>query len=403
MNATTAVAAITLLAAAVLAWWAMTLHRRVYRQSVQIDELNDSLQGLLAAAQALPDGVVSLDEQLRITACNRAAASHLGVAIDACQGRDVVALLAAPAFTAYASGRDWREPVLVRVGQPDGTAQHDADAPPNHHRNAEPRLLMLRLVPYGRSRRLLISRDVTQLDKLETTRRDFVANVSHELRTPLTVLAGFLETLRDLPQDAVSDEQRDQYMTMMFDQAQRMQAIVADLLTLSTLESSPGSTPAPVRMPALIDTARAQAETLSETLANPRHIFVWDIDATLDVLGSDSELASAIANLLGNAVHYTPAGGRITVRWQRTDNGGAAYSVTDTGIGIAAQHLARLTERFYRVDRSRSRAAGGTGLGLAIAKHVAMRHEAELDIASQPGQGSTFTLTFPAARVVPTG
>jgi len=382
---TDAVTVVTLLAAAVLAWRFITLRRCVYKQSVQIDELNDSLQGLLAAAQALPDGVVSLDENLCITACNRAAASHLAVSMDACQGRDVVTLLAAPAFTDYAHARDWREPVLVRVSPESDT-----------HTNAESRLLMLRLVPYGRSRRLLISRDVTQLDKLETTRRDFVANVSHELRTPLTVLAGFLETLRDLPQDAVSNEQRDQYMTMMYEQAQRMQAIVADLLTLSTLESSPGSAPAPVNMLALIDTARTQAETLSDA----RHEFVWNIDAQLDVLGSDAELASAIANLLGNAVHYTPAGGRITVCWQCEPDGSACYSVSDTGIGIAAQHLPRLTERFYRVDRSRSRAAGGTGLGLAITKHVAMRHEAELDITSQPGQGSTFTLRFPAARVL---
>jgi len=386
---TAPVIAMTLLAAMALAWWCITLRHRLYKQSVQIDELNDALQGLLAAAQALPDGVVSLDESLRITACNRAAASHLGVSLDACQGRDLVALVAAPAFADYVSRRDWREPVLVRVNPESDT-----------HGSAEPRLLMLRLIVYGRSRRLLITRDVTQLDKLETTRRDFVANVSHELRTPLTVLAGFLETLRDLPQDAVSTEQRDQFMTMMFEQAQRMQAIVADLLTLSTLESSPGSAPAPVHMPALIDTARTQAETLSDA----RHTFVWEIDAQLNVLGTESELASAIANLLTNAVHYTPAGGRITVRWQRdragANNGGASYSVSDTGIGIAAQHLPRLTERFYRVDRSRSRAAGGTGLGLAISKHVAMRHDAELSIASQPGQGSTFTLKFPAARVV---
>jgi len=278
---------------------------------------------------------------------------------------------------------------LVRYGQHHGQT----------HLHTEPRLLMLRLVAYGRNRRLLISRDVTQLEKLETTRRDFVANVSHELRTPLTVLVGFLETLRDLPPQAISDTQRDHYMALMHEQAQRMQAIVADLLTLSTLESSPGSAPAPVQMAALINTARTQAETLSDT----RHTFVWDIDSQLNVLGAESELASAIANLLSNAVHYTPAGGRITVRWQRS-SAGAIYSVTDTGIGIAAQHLSRITERFYRVERSRgqhvNRAAGGTGLGLAITKHIAMRHDAELDITSQPGHGSTFTLRFPAARIV---
>jgi len=238
-----------------------------------------------------------------------------------------------------------------------------------------------------------------RLEKLETTRRDFVANVSHELRTPLTVLVGFLETLREMPHDALSDEQRDQYLTLMHEQAQRMQTIVADLLTLSMLESSPGAPPRPVHMATLIDTARQQVQALSEG----RHTFAWRIDDDLDVLGTDSELASAIANLLTNAVRYTPEGGRITVQWQALPNGSTRYSVTDTGIGIAAHHLPRLTERFYRADRGRSRAAGGTGLGLAITKHIAMRHDADLEIASTPGRGSTFALRFPPARTVRAG
>jgi len=238
-----------------------------------------------------------------------------------------------------------------------------------------------------------------RLEKLETTRRDFVANVSHELRTPLTVLIGFLETLREMPHDALSVEQREQYLVLMHEQALRMQTIVADLLTLSMLESSPGAPPRPVRMAALIETARQQVEALSEG----RHTFGWRIDEHLDVLGTDSELASAIANLLTNAVRYTPEGGRITVQWQADPDGGARYSVADTGIGIAAHHLPRLTERFYRADRGRSRAAGGTGLGLAITKHIAMRHDAELDITSAPGQGSTFALQFPPVRTVRRG
>jgi len=235
-----------------------------------------------------------------------------------------------------------------------------------------------------------------RLEKLETTRRDFVANVSHELRTPLTVLLGFLETLRDLPREVLSDAQQAQYLTLMHEQALRMQTIVADLLTLSMLESSPGAPPRPVHMASLIDTARLQIEALSEG----RHSFSWHIDAMIDVRGTDSELASAIANLLTNAVRYTPEGGSITVQWQALADGGARYSVTDTGIGIDAHHLPRLTERFYRADKGRSRAVGGTGLGLAITKHIAMRHDAELDITSTPGQGSTFALCFPAARTV---
>lgn len=358
------------------------LYRHVRGQSRQIDEMNETILTLQSAAQALPDGVVSLDDEFHITGCNRAASEHLKLSMATDEGRSLLNLIRSPEFVAYARKGDWSEPILLRLGQ-DG-----------HERR-----LLLRLVGYGRGRRLLISRDVTQLEKLETTRRDFVANVSHELRTPLTVLAGFLETLRDLPPEALPDAQREQYMTMMHEQAQRMQAIVADLLTLSALESSPGADPRPVRLPALIHTARQQAEALSEG----RHAFDWLIDGELDVLGADTELASAISNLLTNAVRYTPEGGRITVRWQRADDGGARYSVTDTGIGIDAQHLPRLTERFYRVDRGRSRAAGGTGLGLAITRHIAMRHDAELEIASTPGKGSTFALHFPPARVASRG
>src|SRR5690606_24377776 len=202
----------------------------------------------------------------------------------------------------------------------------------------------------------------------------------HELRTPLTVLAGFLETLRDMPAEALSDEQREQYLTMMHEQAQRMQAIVEDLLTLSTLESSPGSDPRAVNVPALLQTARQQIEALS----GGRHTFHWDIDESLDVLGAQNELTSAMSNLLTNAVRYTPDGGTITVGWHSASDGGARYSVKDTGIGISALHIPRLTERFYRVDRGRSRAAGGTGLGLAITKHIAIRHDAELVITSEP-------------------
>lgn len=257
--------------------------------------------------------------------------------------------------------------------------------------------MMIQLATYASNRRLLISRDVTQIEKLETTRRDFVANVSHELRTPLTVLAGFLETLHDMPAEALGEEQRGQYLAMMLEQAQRMQAIVEDLLTLSTLESSPGSDPVAVSISALLQTARQQVEALS----GGRHVFDWHIDPDLDVLGNGTELASALSNLLTNAVRYTPEGGHITVRWEAAPDGGARYSVRDTGIGIPARHLPRLTERFYRVDRGRSRAVGGTGLGLAITKHIALRHDAELLIESEPGKGSTFSLLFPPDRVVP--
>ncbi|HYG44581.1 MAG TPA: phosphate regulon sensor histidine kinase PhoR [Bordetella sp.] len=355
------------------------LYRYTRARARELAETRGTMQGMLAAAQALPDGVVTLNEDFQIEWCNRVARHHLSLSLPADRGHNLLNLLRAPEFVAYAHRDDWPEPILVRLAH-----------------GGQERVMMMHLAAYASNRRLLISRDVTQIEKLETTRRDFVANVSHELRTPLTVLAGFLETLRDMPAEALDDAQRDQYMGMMHEQAQRMQAIVEDLLTLSTLESSPGSDPRAVNLPALLHTTRQQIEALSAG----RHSIAWHIDESLDVLGAETELASAMSNLLTNAVRYTPDGGKITVRWHGEADGGARFSVQDTGIGIAALHIPRLTERFYRVDRGRSRAAGGTGLGLAITKHIAIRHDAELLITSEAGKGSTFTLHFPAERIV---
>lgn len=354
------------------------LYRYTRARARELAETRETMQSMLAAAQALPDGVVTLNEDFQIDWANRMARRHLGLRLPADRGHNLLNLLRAPEFVAYAHRGHWPEPILVRLSL-----------------NGQERVMMIQLAGYASNQRLLISRDVTQIERLETTRRDFVANVSHELRTPLTVLAGFLETLRELPAEALPAEQRDQYMAMMHEQARRMQAIVEDLLTLSTLESSPEADPLAVDVGALLWTARQQVEALS----NGRHAFEWDIEEGLDVLGSGTELASALSNLLTNAVRYTPDGGRIAVRWRRGADGEALYSVQDTGIGIPARHLPRLTERFYRVDRGRSRAAGGTGLGLAITKHIAMRHDADLLIDSEPGKGSTFTLRFPAERV----
>ncbi len=353
------------------------LYRHQRTQERTLSETDEALQGAVAAGQALPDGVVTLDSGFHILWCNRIARQHLRLRMPADEGHNLLNLVRDPEFARYATQETWPEPILVRSSM------------------GSERLLMVQLVAYGRNQRMVLTRDVTQIERLETTRRDFVANVSHELRTPLTVLAGFLETLRDIPADMISEEQREQYMTMMLEQAQRMQAIVADLLTLSTLEASPSAEPKPVGMMQLIDGARQQAEPLS----NGRHTFVWELDDSLDILGTASELASAVTNLLVNAVRYTPAGGRITISWQRDGDGNARYRVIDTGIGIAAHHLPRLAERFYRVDRSRSRESGGTGLGLAITKHVAMRHDGELQFTSEVGKGSKFSLVFPPDRI----
>jgi two-component system phosphate regulon sensor histidine kinase PhoR len=253
-------------------------------------------------------------------------------------------------------------------------------------------VLSLQLVPYGQSQKMLLSRDVTQTERVETMRRDFVANVSHELRTPLTVLVGFLETVRELKLDP---QRVKDYIGMMQEQASRMQRIIEDLLTLSALDSAPpASGESRVAVRPLLERLGADARALS----GGRHEICLDTDGASDLLGIESEIASAFGNLVSNAIRYTPAGGRVTLSWHEGPDG-ARFSVEDTGIGIEAEHIPRLTERFYRVDRSRSRETGGTGLGLAIAKHALARHEASLEVESQPGKGSRFSARFPARRL----
>ena len=261
---------------------------------------------------------------------------------------------------------------------------------------ARPLRISLQLHPYGAGRRLLLTRDITALEQAEVMRRDFVANVSHEIRTPLTVLTGFVETMQHLD---LSPPERARYLALMAQQSHRMQTLVSDLLTLSRLEGSPlpqaGEwTAAAVLAAQSEQEARALAQSLGKSLE-----LHFSPAPRCELAGSHGELFSALSNLVSNAVRYTPTGGSIDVEWRLQPAGGVAFSVRDTGPGIAPEHLPRLTERFYRVDRSRSRETGGTGLGLAIVKHVAKRHGAELKIDSTPGAGSTFSVVFPAARV----
>jgi two-component system phosphate regulon sensor histidine kinase PhoR len=252
--------------------------------------------------------------------------------------------------------------------------------------------LSLQLIPFGQAQRLLLSRDVTQAERVDLMRRDFVANVSHELRTPLTVLVGFLETIHNLKLDP--QRQRD-YIGMMQEQSARMQRIIEDLLTLSALDSAPpAAADQRVPMAPLLERLKTDAEALSAG----RHTIRLACEEASDVLGVETELSSAFGNLVSNAIRYTPPGGVVTLAW-REGAEGARFLVEDTGIGIDAEHLPRLTERFYRVDRSRSRETGGTGLGLAIAKHALARHDAVLEIESQPGKGSRFSARFPARRL----
>ncbi|MEP6898246.1 MAG: phosphate regulon sensor histidine kinase PhoR [Rhodanobacter sp.] len=334
-----------------------------------------SLRDLRNAASHLPDAVVLLDQEQQVRWFNHAAENLLGLR----RPRDRGVFLQQRFAHSDMSG--WLQ---------DGAQEplNDISAPgePNSQIN-------LSMLPFGRRQHLLLARDISHLNRLEQIRRDFVANVSHELRTPLTVIHGYLELLdpEDVPELApVLGEMRLQ--------SKRMGQIVEDLLTLSRLETQHQVADERVPMASLLATVRKEAEALSQG----RHQITLESTAEADLLGSPKDLHSALSNLVSNAVRYTPAGGSITIRWQRTAEG-AVYSVSDTGFGIPASHLARLTERFYRISSSRSRDSGGTGLGLSIVKHVLNLHQAQLRIESTPGIGSTFTCHFNQARLLELG
>lgn len=353
------------------------IYRKLKHNRIDIKNQDRHIESMMMAAEALPDGAVTLDHDLHVQWCNKSACQHLGLNLATDRQQSIFNIVRAPEFAHYAQTKLWDQYLILHT-----------------HQNGIEKTLQLHLTPYGLGQFLLVSRDVTKMEKLETTRKDFVANVSHELRTPLTVLLGFLETLREMPADSLSTEQRERYEQMMIEQAQHMQAIVADLLTLSTLESSPTSESTPVAVPHLIEQALIRAQALS----NGQHIFVNALDDQLWLEGSETELSSAINNLLTNAIRYTPKDGTITTSWFLNNDGTATFSVQDTGIGIAPQDIPRLTERFYRADKGRSRATGGTGLGLAITRHVVSRHQAELEIKSRYAAGSTFSIHFPVQR-----
>jgi two-component system phosphate regulon sensor histidine kinase PhoR len=253
--------------------------------------------------------------------------------------------------------------------------------------------LSVQLVPFDTTRKLLLTRDITQLEQVQTVHRDFVANVSHELRTPLTVIGGFIETLIDIPE--MDGATRDSQLRMMHEQTRRMHRLVEDLLTLSRLENGGELREDRVDAAALARVLAAEAEGLSQG----RHQVSVEVSTNIGLRGNYDELHSAFGNLVSNAVRYTQEGGQLRIKWQQEDDIGV-FAVEDTGIGIEPQHIPRLTERFYRIDRGRSRSTGGTGLGLAIVKHIAQRHQAKLEVKSEPGKGSCFCIRFPGNRLL---
>ncbi len=348
---------------------------KVFRgQRNEILRLEHTNTSILSAAEALSAAAVTMDKNFTIEWCNRNAKKLLGIDYLEDRGFNLFNIIRIPEFYEYAIQKDWSK-AYTNTAEIDGRTYH----------------LRFELTQYDDNSILLLCIDNTQLEKLRTTQQDFVANVSHEIRTPLTVLIGFLETISELPPEALTIEQRRQYQILMKEQADRMLAIVADLLTLSTLESTKLQNGVPVKMVDVIQIARQQAEVLS----NDKHSFDWEVAENIYIEGNYNELSSAITNLVTNAVRYTPTDGNITVRWYLDAEGQAVFSVKDSGIGIAARDIPRLTERFYRVDKSRSRASGGTGLGLAITKHILIRHNAKLQITSKVNKGSTFSIIFP--------
>jgi two-component system, OmpR family, phosphate regulon sensor histidine kinase PhoR len=350
------------------------MERNIRARDIDVQREGERLARFLSAIEASPNGVILLDGQDQIEWCSHVAADHFGLDPQRDRLQRITNLVRAPSFVAYLQARAVTE-ALVMTG-PGGR-----------------RTLSVLLRTYGEGQRLLLTQDITEREQADAMRRDFVANVSHEIRTPLTVLSGFVETMASLP---LSATEQTRVLGLMAQQTDRMQALVSDLLTLAQLEGSPRpATDQWHDMSSLL----AQAHADGRELSRGRHQVDLDGEAHADVAGNRTELLSAISNLVNNAVRYTPDGGRIGVRFHLREGGGADVIVVDSGVGIAREHIPRLTERFYRVDGSRSRETGGTGLGLAIVKHVLQRHNGELVIDSEPGKGSTFQLVFPASRI----
>ena len=347
------------------------LHRRKQYHKQRLVQI---FRELRRSTAALPDGVIVLSNQHEILWFNRRAARLLGLRRPIDIGLRIDNLIRSPEFVRYLHGDDFAMPLVIR--------------PP-----LETDLyLALQVVPYGAGQSLLLARDVTRQMRLEAMRKDFVANASHELRTPLTVIAGYLDTLADDPgiDQAWAGPIRD-----MRTQAQRMNAIITDLLELSRLESTDGEAPRdPIDVPRMLERLHRDALAKGD---RPHHVLL-ELECEDGLFGAAHEIESAFTNLLVNGLKYTLSEGTVSMRWW-SDEEGAYFSVIDTGIGIPAEHIPRLTERFYRVDAGRSRGEGGSGLGLAIVKHALQRHGGWLDVRSVEGKGSTFTCHFPAQRI----
>jgi two-component system, OmpR family, phosphate regulon sensor histidine kinase PhoR len=338
--------------------------------------LREALSRFQDAGAALPDGVVIMDDYDRIEWCNPLAEEHLGIELERDRGQQLTYLMRQPTFLEWVAKESYDQPLILRNARGKGIS------------------LLFTLVRYGSREKLVVSRDITLIENAERIRRDFVANVSHELRTPITVISGFLETLED--SDDLEKESVMHAIGLMRSQAERMHHLVEELLSLSRLESDVGD---PARDEVLVRDFIELLARETTQLSRGRHQILVEIEGNDVLLGSRTELHSAFGNLASNAVRYTPEQGTINLIWKRTETG-AVFIVKDSGIGIASEHIPRLTERFYRVDKSRSRDTGGTGLGLSIVQHVLTRHQGHLEIQSTLGVGSQFIAHVPIERLL---
>lgn len=350
------------------------IERAIRQRELSVTQEQNRLLQFLSAIEASPNGVMMIDAGEQIEWCNRISAQHFALDPERDLRQRVTNLVRAPAFVAHLQSGDFDAPIVFQ--SPRGDA-----------------VLSVLIRRYGDGKRLVLSQDITERERADTMRRDFVANVSHEIRTPLTVLSGFIETMANLP---LTEVERRRVLSLMGQQTQRMQTLVTDLLTLAQLEGSPRP-PSDQWVPVSKLMSHCEGDAL--TLSQGRHRIVFGPGGSDQIAGAESELLSALHNLVSNAIRYTPADGQVEVQWRIRPDGSGEFSVKDTGIGIDKEHLPRLTERFYRVDGSRSRETGGTGLGLSIVKHVVQRHGGELDVHSESGKGSQFRLVYPAFRV----
>lgn len=353
------------------------IYRLQQRHRARRRELAGLIRRFREGAEALPDAAVVCRNDGSIIWCNKLAGQLLGFRWPEDAGQNISNLIRTPQFIAYLRQQQFDEP--LEIGSPIN----------------EQKVLEFRIMPYTEDQTLLVVRDVTHLKSMEAMRKNFVANVSHELRTPLTVLKGYLEMMEEAPDPA----RWAKAQKVMLEQTLRMDNLVNQLLVLSRIEAAPETNlQAVVDMPKLL----LMVEQECRTVTGGSHELSFELDDQLLIYGDEDQLRSAVTNLVNNAIKYTPPGKQIRVVWAR-QGGQARFAVYDRGEGIAPEHLSRLTERFYRVDRARSRQTGGSGLGLAIVKHALSHHDSQLEVQSQLGGGSCFSFVIPARLVVTAG